>query len=545
MEEAIRITDFLNVFVNLAIVLVVVVGVSLLLKRYHAFIGFRFLRSRLTNFLAIGAVAFGVMVLIVVLSVMWGFDRMFRQRLQGTLAPIIVEGAGGLRLSDYPETIKKIESVPGVTRCSPHVDIMTLYSFVRPTSQVSGYVMVRGIDPAREKVVGEIEAYVRAGNKGTADFLLAGEETDDVGVIVGEALYKTLRKDPFGLQGLLQDLGAIAARKEVPADVRERLKQLAAHLKKNSEDIPESLGRLPFDLKQWLADLQQLAEREQTPSDLRAALRTIPFELKRLRRDIRGQMIEIKARSLTGAMLGDDRYLVLGSFRTGMYQYDAHWVYMPLEAAQDLAGYADPGEVSSISVGIQDPDRLEEVKARVEAALNPAEESSLHHYKVQTWKEKQGRLLTALYLERRALGIILALMAVLAAFTIMAVMLMTVREKTRDIGILKALGATARGIMAIFLWNGLLIGIIGSILGLFAGLGILCNLSSILSGLERLTGFAFFSKDVFYLERMPAHINETSITTIVVAAILCSLAIAIYPSARAGASDPVRSLRYE
>ena len=159
--------------------------------------------------------------------------------------------------------------------------------------------------------------------------------------------------------------------------------------------------------------------------------------------------------------------------------------------------------------------------------------------------EMNRNFFSALKLERIMMFILLVLIVLVAAFNIISTLIMVVMEKYKDIAILKSTGAPSRGILKIFVIEGLVVGVVGTILGTISGLAIALNLSEIQELLERLLGFKIMASDVYYIDKLPSQVNPVDITLIVMTAILISLLATLYPSWRASKLDPAEALRYE
>ena len=154
-------------------------------------------------------------------------------------------------------------------------------------------------------------------------------------------------------------------------------------------------------------------------------------------------------------------------------------------------------------------------------------------------------LFSALRLEKIAMFIILVLIVLVAAFNIISTLIMVVMEKNKDIAILKSMGAPSKGILKIFIIEGLVIGVLGTILGTILGLGAAFNLEKITGFVEGLFGFKILSSDVYYIDKLPSQVNPLDVGLIVITAILISLFATLYPSWRASKLDPAEALRYE
>lgn len=229
---------------------------------------------------------------------------------------------------------------------------------------------------------------------------------------------------------------------------------------------------------------------------------------------------------------------VVGKFKSGMYDFDKNYVYIPLSVAQELTGAKEKDAVSGISVKLDDYHYANEVRDKLQATLG-------FEYYVQTWEDARKTFLTAVMMERHVMALILFFILVVAGFNILAILTMIVLEKSRDIGILKALGSTTRGIMSIFLLHGLLIGSTGACLGVAAGLTIVLRINWLENVLYHTTGWRPFPPEVYYFNQIPTVVSPMSIAITAAIAIFCSVIFSIYPALRAARLDPVVTLRYE
>lgn len=229
-------------------------------------------------------------------------------------------------------------------------------------------------------------------------------------------------------------------------------------------------------------------------------------------------------------------FVVEGKFQSGMYDFDKTYVYIPLEAAQELAG--SPDSVTGISVGLDDYRYAPEVRDELQEKLGAG-------YYVQTWEDVRKTFLRAVALERRVMAIILFFLLLVAGFCIMAILRMIVFVIAKDIGILKAIGATQSGIMSIFLFNGFIIGVIGSAIGVCLGLGIILRINWLEQYLYNLTGWRPFPPEVYYFAEIPVVISPWSMAIIAGVAIALSVLASVYPAMKAARLDPVEVLRYE
>ena len=222
-------------------------------------------------------------------------------------------------------------------------------------------------------------------------------------------------------------------------------------------------------------------------------------------------------------------YKVSGIFTSGMYDYDMNLAYVSIPEAQALAGITG-NIVSGASVRIDNSDEVEGTKRTLRVLLGPP-------YDVRTWVDMNKNLLAALKLEKTVMFIILALIVMVACFNIASTLIMTVLEKTKDIGILKAIGATNSNVMAIFALQGALIGILGTSLGTGLGVG-MCYLLKTYK-------FITLPKEIYYIDKLPVKLAVGDIQLIVISSILISFIATIYPSYKASRLQPVEALRYE
>lgn len=223
-----------------------------------------------------------------------------------------------------------------------------------------------------------------------------------------------------------------------------------------------------------------------------------------------------------------DKFKVVGIFASGMYEYDSSLGYVSLKDAQNL--FHLPEAVSGIAVKISNIYQASEIASQIEKVLKGP-------YWVRTWQETNRNLFSALKLEKTVMFILLVLIVCVAAFNIASTLIMIVMEKTREIGILKSMGSKAKSIMAIFMFEGLAIGLVGVIIGLLGGM----------AGCELLRQYQFVKlpSDVYYISTLPVQIDYLDVFIIVVAALGLSALSTLYPAWAAARLDPVKALRYE
>ncbi|MFV0626947.1 MAG: lipoprotein-releasing ABC transporter permease subunit [Alphaproteobacteria bacterium] len=229
-------------------------------------------------------------------------------------------------------------------------------------------------------------------------------------------------------------------------------------------------------------------------------------------------------------------YKVIGYFNVGMSEYDSGFIFMPLDTAQTFFGTKDA--VTNIDVTLKDTNYLYENKAVIQDAVG------LGAY-VYDWNQTNSAFFNALQVERNVMFLILTLIILVAAFNIITGLIMLVKDKGRDIAVLRTMGATKGMIMRIFFMDGAFIGVVGTVIGFVVGLLFCENIENIRQFLEKLSGQELFSAEIYFLSQLPAKIDYHEVITVGVMSLLISFLATIYPAYRAAKFDPVEALRYE
>jgi lipoprotein-releasing system permease protein len=229
-------------------------------------------------------------------------------------------------------------------------------------------------------------------------------------------------------------------------------------------------------------------------------------------------------------------FRVAGIFNTGMFEYDTTLAYVSLGEAQAFLGLGDA--VTGIQLKVTDVYKTGKLARSINRELG-------FPYYAKDWMQMNKNILFALKTEKMVMFIILTLIVLVAAFGIASTLFMVVLEKTKDIAILKSMGATGYSIMKIFVLEGLIIGVVGTIAGVLGGLLVAHNLELIVAAVQHLTGFELFSKDVYYLDHFPSRVVPTDVILISVTAVVISFVATLYPSWQASRMAPAEALRYE
>ncbi len=482
---------------------------------YKIFLILRYLTKKTLILLSMGGVAVAVMVFIVVFSVLEGFGQNIRQRLRGTISDIVVEDISGNGLEDYEEIMREAEADnPHIEACSPFIERIAMfqefwerrepvYEKRRRLSQAH-YGLVRGIDPEREGRTGRLERFLRDGNY----YRIHGNKP----------LSKVLR--PGSNAVLVGD-----------------------HEHAPGRSYAEKPGRYLF-LAFRYGDVAFVKPEGSTLEEKEACMQSRYGDNYRI--------VE-RALVITSAVTRDverasyGKYEVAGTFKTGGYEYDSALVYMNIEDAQALLNMAgsSAGEfaparkpvVTGINVKLDSYENMESARATIERVL----ERRGANCRVRGWTEVRKNMLSAIAIEKAVAVVILTCIVMVMGFGIFAILSLSSAQKGPDIGILKSLGATNGGILAIFLAVGLAVGVVGSLAGTALGIFAASKVNEIL-GLLKCLGWEVFPGDVFYFDKIPSIIRPEVYGAISVVTVLISLIASIAPAVSAARRDPTKTL---
>ena len=403
----------------------------------------RYLRARrgerfvsvIAGFSLVG-IALGVATLIIVMSVMGGFQVDLLNRILGFNGHLGVYPVGG-RMQNYDAVADKIRAVPGVVSAAPVVDGQVLLS--GPRGQSSGG-LVRGVEPKDFMAMTAIKI---------ADGSLDDFKGEDA-IAIGTGL-----AGKFGL-GVGDELTLIS------------------------------------------------------PQGAATAFGTVP---------------RVRA------------YKVVALFTVGMNEYDTAYVFLPIKAAQIF--FQSPGAASQIEVRLADPDQVRSVGQSVARALADTP------VRIVDWQQNNNSFFAAVTVEQNVMFLILTLIILVAAFNVISSLIMMVKDKTRDIAVLRTFGAGRGAIMRIFLMCGASVGITGTFVGVVLGVLFCLNIETLQHWVESATGATVFNPEVYYLAHLPAKLNANEVIQVVIMALSLSLLATLYPSWRAARTDPVEALRHE
>ena len=414
------------------------------MQPYELFIGLRYSRAKRRNhfisfisLISMLGMALGVLALIVVLSVMNGFQKEIRARMLGASPHLEVVADGG-RLNNWLTVIDMVTKQPQVAAAAPYVAGQGMLSLGQ---SVQG-VMVRGINPERETAITELSNKIKSGALGDL-------RSGDFGIVLGVDLARALgaRLDDKVL--LITPQGSITPMGMVP-----RLKQ----------------------------------------------------------------------------------FRVVGIFEIGMAPYDNNLALINIRDAQKLYQLGDA--VTGISARLSDINLAPVVARELQRELPP-------ELYANDWTHQNSNYFRAVQMEKKMMIIILSLIVAVAAFNIVSTLVMAVTDKQADIAILRTLGASPRSIMKIFIVQGIVIGVVGTLLGSVGGVVLALNLDVVVPFIEQMFGVQFLAKDVYYISVLPSDLRYHEVALVAGMSFLICLLATLYPSYRASQTQPAEALRYE
>ncbi len=381
-------------------------------------------------------IALGVAALIIVLSVMNGFQKEVRDRMLGVISHIEVFAPNGAALADPQKTLDEIRANPNVTGAATFIAAQALLA---RGEDMKG-TLVRGIDPALEGQVTDLAV--------TSAPTLAKLVPGNFGVVLGGELARAMGVREGDTVTLIAPSGQVT-----PAGVVPRLKQMT----------------------------------------------------------------------------------VVGTFDSGHFEYDSALVMMHQIDAAKIFRLEGP---TGIRIKLKNLDQARDVAVELSKTLSG-------NLLIRDWTRQNKTWFSAVQLEKRMMFIILTLIVAVAAFNLVSTLVMTVTDKRADIAILRTLGASPKSIMGIFVVQGAMVGVIGTLAGLLFGLAVAFNVTELVSWLERLLHASFLPKDIYLISRMPSDPQYSDIMPVAVIALVLAFLATLYPSWRASRVNPAEALRYE
>jgi lipoprotein-releasing system permease protein len=541
---------------------------------YKLLLCWRYLRTRYIALASVISVTLGVATMIVVNSVMSGFAYEMKNRIHGILSDVIFEAHSATGFDDPQYHIDAIRRIAGdyIAGMTPTVHVPAMLTFEYAGTHHTRPVTLIGIDAETQSEASDFGKYLlHPANREKMSFELRDGGFDAADRQPGA---------PAEGRRVLSDAGWsyrrwwVERKQAFDAEHLQRVEppEPAGELSTTATDVDDREIALTAG-DEDAAILDEPLSAEQPSGGEGAAAAADPFKPQ-------DNVFDPASEQHTGLVLGiaisnfrddsgkerflllpgDDvmltfpnaaippgavnsKFTIVDLYESKMSEYDSTFVFVPIQALQDLQGTLDPstkvGRANSIQIRLKNEADANLVRDKLRKAFPP------ELYTVSTWRDKQGPLLAAVQMETAILNILLFLIVAVAGFGILAIFFMIVVEKTRDIGILKALGASGRGIMGIFLSYGLSLGVVGSGVGLVLGLLFVVNINQIASLLSLLTGHEVFDPTIYYFYKIPTIIEPVTVTWIVCGALLIAVLASVLPARRAARLHPVEALRYE
>jgi lipoprotein-releasing system permease protein len=565
---------------------------------YKAFLSLRYLRTRYIAMASIVSVMLGVATMIVVNSVMKGFTSEMRSRIQGLLSDIVIETNSLNGAENARKMFADVRSVAGdkISGMTATVEVWGLITFPFAGQYTTRPITLIGIEPEGKTTVGPFKQYLESyhsileGKRVVRAALRAPnappgwELTDDATHLRSEIKQREkyfkehLDNETPGSTGdpksdVVPVNHATQGAAQHPPAVAVSAKQTPAPLPPNSAEkkiqTPSADSDDPFGTANKTdilptgspANAQTKPVDDSAPMDARvivgAGLLRYNYEDAKTGKTKTMEMVrpgeDVRVSTVTAVNEGHPPQpvsftaTVVDVFKCGMSEYDSNLVFCNLEELQRVRGMIDPKNpndpdrksITSIQIKLKNFADAPEVIERLQAVFPPG------LFTIKTWEQKQGPLLAAVEIETGILNVLLFLIIAVAGFGILAIFFMIVVEKTRDIGILKALGASSSGVMSIFLSYGLALGVVGSGVGVALGLLFVRYINEIESAIAAITGRKVFDDKVYYFPEIPTLVEPWMVMWVTIGAIAIAVLASVFPARRAARLRPIESLRYE
>ena len=552
---------------------------------YKLLLCWRYLRTRWIALASVVSVTLGVATMIVVNAVMAGFSHEMQTRIHGILSDIVFESHSLSGFQDPKWHMEEIKRAGGaaIIGMTPTVAVPAMLNFQVRGQWVTRQVMFIGIDESTHAHVSDFGGYLQhPDNRKQLSFNLRDGGYDTV---------DSQADSPGPTRPALEGAGWPYRRMRVERERlwRQRLESQQAPSAVNKE-TPQKTQSQP--VRSVNAQVEAVLAAADAPADPAtdapldpatdapldpATSKQDPF---RAVRPEEGRVMDPAQEQFTGIVpgiglasfrdnTGVDRFLILPGddvkvtfptagtppkavsdtftvvdfYESKMSEYDSNFVFVPIQELQRMRGMIDPQtgipSVNSIQIKLSPGTDLALMRDQLRKAF-PAD-----MYLISSWRDKQGPLLMAVEMEMAVLNILLFLIIAVAGFGILAIFFMIVVEKTRDIGILKSLGASSSGVAGIFLGYGLFLGMLGAGAGLALGLAITWNINTIRACVEWCTGQRVFDPSIYYFFKIPTIVNVYTISWIIAGAVGIAVGASVLPALRAARLHPVEALRHD
>ena len=549
---------------------------------YKLLLSWRYLKTRFIALASIVSVTLGVATLIVVNSVMSGFISEMQDRLHGILSDVEI-ASPGLGEINWPELhVREIERIVGddLLAVTYVVRVPALMNFQFRGRQWTQQIMLMGVDEQTFGQVTDFNPYLLNSNKrNSINFQLEEKGYDER---IGECGWDYRRNKAENSRKIQELIGSSMNAQPIAKFGEQQLDSQAtgspqesvafaplptvAPIHQNAHQSPDQLQpedtKLPVGFSAFdpHADLRQHVSPEEMFNPSRDQHTGIVLGIAIASRQFMNQQGERE--ELFMVRPGDDIQITLPTsgptpspitenctivdfYSSNMHEYDSTFAFMSLNKLQEIRRMVDPvtgsSTVSSIQVKLKDGADLDAVRDKLIAFFPPHQ----YPYVIQTWQDTQRPLLSAVNMEVTILNILLFLIIAVAGFGILATFFMIVVEKTKDIGILKALGAPSHGVMSIFLSYGVSLGTVGTGVGIVLGLAFVYFINDIAGAIQWATGREIFDPTIYYFSQIPTVVSPLMVFLVALGAIAIAVLASVLPALRAARLHPVEALRYE
>lgn len=475
----------------------------------------KYLRKRRIAWVSLIAVTLCTALVIVVISVMGGWLRMFKEQFHGLTGDILVQGESLTGFPHYQEMIDRIEKLPGVEAAVPTIQtygLVNISDVIRQGVQVHGYPIdkIGKVNKFPQSLYRQYQRFTEAGDMEAAK---AGAKGASFEKPLSPEEYRRMLPNARGTDvstwpGMIAGSGLVGFTKDKDGNIPRgsgiyyawaKLMVFAIDPDRSNIDLAQDKGERNF----WLVD----------------------------------------------------------DSRTKVWQIDNSSVYVPFSELQKLLRMeeytvtedgktrVELARTKDIQVGVKDGVDLIPLKAEIQKIVQQVvaerQISSRFPLRVQTWAELQGTFINAVEHEKALVTFLFGLISIVAIFLIFCIFYMIVVEKTKDIGIIKSVGATSTGVMGIFLGYGLAIGLVGAFMGMFVGYLIVTNINTIHEGMIRFLKIQIWNPEVYAFDIIPNTMNWPEVFVIMIVAVVSSVLGALVPAIRAARLHPVEALRWE
>lgn len=463
---------------------------GLIPRKYTVFLAWRYLTRRLLSLVAVFALGAAVWALVLMPSVMSGFQEEFHARLRGTLSDLSIWSARPFAIPDDPAIMTYLAGLPNVAAVAPYLEHPGLN---RRVDKID-YCFLRGVIPEREAQVSVFR-----------DMLVS--ERDAFLEIEGYELRSPAEKADL-------DLLAEGMSDTVDADaIFDRMR----HGDPEAPDLPGIVVGIYF-AKSYRGGLQV------------------------------GDVLRLTTASGEGEVAEDKRFTVVGFFRAGHHETDRRVLYMSLKTLQEFIGVQ--GKVTGYSMRLTDHTKADVTKRAIvdgimESATHPTPLPALEGYFVKTWKERHKNLLAAVQMEKLLIRLITGMIVVAASASIFLVLFMSVHTKVRELGILRAVGATRSGVLSLFVGQGLALALCAMAVGIAFGILTGDYINELADFVHYWTGWHPFPPEIYYIEEIPVKFVPSEMLVNFGVTLALGAAAALIPGVMAALRPPLKSIRYD